>query len=92
MTVADRWAAVPFLVALGVSERQACVLLHLHRSTLQYQARPDRKVGLEQHLQALAQRHPRYGYRRICALLRRRQLVNKTRFLGTLQCLRANSE
>ena len=79
MTVADRRAAVPFLVARGVSERRACHLLHLHRSTLQYQARPDRNADLEQHLQDLAQRHPRYGYRRICALLRRRQLVNKKR-------------
>jgi putative transposase len=46
---------------------------------LQYQARPDRNADLEQRMQELAQRHPRYGYRRICALLRRRQLVNKKR-------------
>jgi putative transposase len=79
VTVADRRAAVPFLVARGVSERRACAFLHLHRSTLQYQARPDRNTDLEQRLQELAQRHPRYGYRRIYALLRRRQRVNQKR-------------
>jgi putative transposase len=79
VTVADRRAAVPFLVARGVSERRACRLLHLHRSTLHYQARPDRNVDLAHRMQDLAQRHPRYGYRRIGALLRRRQVVNKKR-------------
>jgi putative transposase len=67
------------LVARGVSQRRACALLHLQRSTLHYQARPDRNVDVEQHMRDLAVRHPRYGYRRICALLRRREVVNKKR-------------
>lgn len=79
MTVAERRQAVPFLVARGVSQRRACVLLQIQRSTFQYQPRPDRNAGLEQHMQELAQRHPRYGYRRIWAVLRRRQVVNKKR-------------
>jgi hypothetical protein len=53
VTVADRRVAVPFLVARGVAERRACSFVHLHRATLQYQARPDRKTDLEQRLQEL---------------------------------------
>jgi putative transposase len=44
-----------------------------------YQARPDHNTELLERIQNLAQRHPRYGYRRICALLRREQKVNKKR-------------
>jgi putative transposase len=52
----------------------------VHRSTVQYQARPDRNVELRTTIQELAQRHRRYGYRRIYRLLRRRgQTVNKKR-------------
>jgi putative transposase len=47
---------------------------------LRYQARPERDPALVEQVQNLAQRHPRYGYRRIWALLRRRhQRVNKKR-------------
>ena len=80
MTVAARREAVPFLLTWGLSPRRACNLLGLHRSTFQYQARPDRNAELEQQIQALAQRHQRYGYRRTWALLRRRgQHVNQKR-------------
>jgi putative transposase len=80
VTVAARREAVPFLLARGLSQPRACSLLGLYRSTLQYQARPDRNAELEQQIQALAQRHRRYGYRRTWALLRRRgQQLNKKR-------------
>lgn len=79
MTVAARREAAHFLVARGLSERRACAWLALQRSTLQYQARPDRSSELAEQMQALAQRHPRYGYRRVLALLRRRQRVNHKR-------------
>jgi putative transposase len=67
------------LVEHGVSTQRACALLQLHRSTFYYQAQPDRNLELEQQLERLAQKHPRYGYRRIWALLRRDQHVNKKR-------------
>jgi putative transposase len=80
VTVAARREAVPFLLARGLSQHRACSLLGLYRSTFQYQARPDRNAELEHQIQALAQRHRRYGYRRMWALLRRRgQHVNKKR-------------
>jgi putative transposase len=55
-------------------------LVQVHRSTVQYQAQPDRNLELRTTIQELAQRHRRYGYRRIYRLLRRRgQKVNKKR-------------
>lgn len=65
MTVEARREAVAFLVTRGLSQRRACTLLQLPRATLRYQARPNRNVALEQQVQELAQRHPRYGYRRV---------------------------
>jgi putative transposase len=68
------------LVARGLSERRACQLVPIQRSTMHYQARPERNVQLRTTIQELAQQHRRYGYRRIYRLLRRRgQKVNKKR-------------
>jgi putative transposase len=55
-----------------VSERRACRLTSQHRSSQRYQRRlvPDEAL-LRQRLRLLARRHPRWGYRRIHALLRR---------------------
>jgi putative transposase len=78
VTVAARRGAVPFLVGRGLSQRRACVLLRLPRSTFGYQARSDGSAELAAQVDELARRHPRYGYRRVWALLRRRgQPVNK---------------
>jgi putative transposase len=78
VTVAARREAVQLLVAQGLSQRRACVLLQLRRSTFGYQARPERNAELNTQLRELARRHPRYGYRRVWALLRRRgQRVNQ---------------
>ena len=59
--------------ALGeeVSERRACKVLDQPRSTQRYTARErDDEKLLVQRMHALVRRHPRYGYRRIWALLR----------------------
>jgi putative transposase len=78
VTVAARRGAVQFLVGRGLSQRRACALLPLPRSTFGYQARSDGNAELAAQVDELARRHPRYGYRRVWALLRRRgQLVNK---------------
>jgi putative transposase len=78
VTVAARREGVRFLVARGLSQRRACVLLQLQRSTFGYQAGPESNAELTIQLDELARRHPRYGYRRVWALLRRRgQRVNK---------------
>ena len=54
-----------------VSERRACQVLDQPRSTQRYAIRErDDERPLVQRMLALARRHPRYGYRRIWALLR----------------------
>ncbi len=60
------------MVAYGLSQRRACVLRQLRRSTLSSQGRPERDAELAAQIHELARRYPRYGYRRVWALLRRR--------------------
>ncbi|HEU5347089.1 MAG TPA: IS3 family transposase [Ktedonobacterales bacterium] len=60
-----------FLVARGISERRACALVAANRATVQYHARPRANDGLSERLALLAEQHPRYGYRRVWALVRR---------------------
>lgn len=56
----------------GLSQRRACQLLRVARSTLNYPSRQELKdQRLLEQIRPLAQRYPRYGYRRIWALLRR---------------------
>ncbi len=61
------------LVARGVSERLACQTVGLGRASYRYrgQAVDEEEQRLRRLVVALAQRHRRYGYRRIAALLRR---------------------
>jgi len=56
----------------GISERKACRLTSQHRSSQRYRRvlLPEEAV-LRERLRLLARRHPRYGYRRIHAILRR---------------------
>jgi putative transposase len=55
----------------AMSERRACTLMALARSTCRYHAQaPDRGVVRER-LQVLAHARPRFGYRRLHVLLRR---------------------
>ncbi len=63
-----------------LSERTACKLLDVERSSYRYEPRPDRNVELRGELVKLARQKPRYGYRRLHALLSRRgQEVNVKR-------------
>lgn len=55
-----------------VSERRACRVLDQPRSSQRYEAQPrDDEGALVQRMRGLAAERPRYGYRRIAALLRR---------------------
>jgi putative transposase len=55
-----------------LSERHACRLLELDRTTYRYEARPDANEKLREALVTLARQKPRYGYRRLWAILTRR--------------------
>jgi putative transposase len=64
----------------GISVRRACTLVQLPRATFQYQPRPrPDEAALLADIAVLAQQHPRYGYRRIWALLRRTRTSNRKR-------------
>lgn len=64
----------------GLSCRRACTLLSVSRSMVGYGSRqPLRDHTLLTTMQRLARQHPRYGYRRIWALLNRTQPVNQKR-------------
>ena len=56
----------------AMSERQACKLVDLDRSSYRYDRRVDHNAELRQELVKLARQKPRYGYRRLHALLSRR--------------------
>jgi transposase InsO family protein len=69
---ARRRDAVRFLVKRRrVSERRACQLIGQHRSTQRYAPQPpELELRLVKRMNELAAQHPRYGYRRVWALLR----------------------
>jgi putative transposase len=54
-----------------LSERQACRLLSMDRSTYRYEPRPDHNAELREEMITLARQKPRYGYRRLHVLLGR---------------------
>ena len=67
-------AAADFLSQeYGVSQRRICQVMGRSRSTLRYLRRTRGDEGpLSREIKRLARRHPRYGYRRIHAMLIRR--------------------
>ncbi len=66
---------------LGVSQRRACQVVGQPRSTQRYEpGEPDDEKPLVKRMRELAAEHPRYGYRRVWALLRREKFaVNRKR-------------
>jgi putative transposase len=56
----------------GPSERRACKLLAMDRSSYRYEPQPDDDAQLRQEVVELARQKPRVGYRRLGALLERR--------------------
>ena len=55
----------------SMTERRVCKLVGLDRSSYRYEPRPDHNAALRQQLLRLARQKPRYGYRRLHALLSR---------------------
>ncbi len=66
-----REAVTQVQVVLDLSERRACRVLSQPRSTQRYELRePDRDRLLVKQMHEWVRQHPRYGYRRVWALLR----------------------
>jgi putative transposase len=60
----------------GLSERRACRLIGIGRSTLRYRSRPrSEEEPLRRRLRELAAERPRFGYRRLHVLLRREGVI-----------------
>jgi putative transposase len=71
----DRLRAV-----FGMSERRACRILGVDRSSVRYRARRSADTALRERLRQLAQERRRFGYRRLYVLLRREgHVVNRKR-------------
>jgi putative transposase len=73
---AQRRELVDFLVkSMELSERLSCELAGLSRSVRRYQGRRDADLALRFELKKLASERPRFGYRRLGCLMRRRGIV-----------------
>ncbi len=73
---AQRRAAVDWLQAsYAFSERRACRLVGISRGSARYRIRPDDAAMVRTRLRELATQRPRFGYRRLHALLRREGIV-----------------
>lgn len=74
MTAVQQRAAAAYLCEqFAISQRRASQLLGRSRSTLRYQRQPrPGEDALVRAVRRLARRHPRYGYRRIHARLRKK--------------------
>ena len=86
VTVERKREAVIFLQTKEVSERRSCKLILLARSTCRYTIKREPDEEFENQVKELAFANPRYGYRRVLALLRRRgQMVNRKRVVRVWQ-------
>jgi putative transposase len=86
VTVERKREAVVFLRTKEVSERRSCQLILLARSTCQYRIKREPDEEFENQVKQLAFANPRYGYRRVHALLRRNgQTVNRKRVVSVWQ-------
>jgi putative transposase len=73
----------------GASERRACRVLALHRSTKRRQPGPSAQGALVARIHALSERYPRFGYRTIFALLKGEQwAVRRLRKRAGLQVVK----
>lgn len=87
--LAEKRVAVTFAKEQGLSERQACQLLALHRSTLRYQAdqeQADEEATLVEKIQTIQRLSPRFGVRRVHARLRQQgEAINHKRVQRVMQ-------
>jgi putative transposase len=80
VTTSVRREVVAYFESRGHTERHACELVGLQRSTCRYESRRHDDPKLVARLRAIAEQRPRFGYRRVHALLRREGFeVNRKR-------------
>ncbi len=80
VTTSVRREAVDFFKSRGMSQRHACWLAKMNRSTCRYRHRRVEPTALVERMRELAAARPRFGYRRLHVLLRREgRAVNRKR-------------
>ena len=79
VTVAQRRMGAQVLQTVGLSERRSCNLVGLSRTSFRYQPQPRTDAAIMARLRQLAVQHPRYGYRRMHALLQPEQPISRNR-------------
>jgi len=69
---AKRYAVQHLVAEEDYSQRRACQLVGISRSSARYSPKPrSGETAFKEQVRQLANRHPNYGYRRITAILRR---------------------
>lgn len=71
VSVAARREVVEFIKTKDISERRSCRLVSLNRKSCRYQHKHKANHSLVERVRELAMEHPRFGYRRIHALVKR---------------------
>ncbi len=80
VTASAKRAVVVYLEkAYEMTQRRACRVIGILRSSCRYASRRADEKELRECLVKLAAERPRYGYRRLCDLLRRERLINHKR-------------
>lgn len=74
VTVAARREVVEFIKSRNISERRGCALAGLNRKSHRYRQQRKAARKLIERIRQLAMKHPRFGYRRIWACLRRERI------------------
>jgi putative transposase len=78
---------VAFIKSRGHAERRACELASLQRSTCRYESRRIDDPKLVARLRQIAEERPRFGYRRVHAILQREGFaVNRKRVYRIYKC------
>ena len=87
MSPQARREQVAFACERGLSERRACGLLDIARSTLSYELRlPTKDRPVIEAMRQLSSQYPRYGYRRMTRALQKRGFeVNGKRVLRLMR-------
>lgn len=68
----------------GVSQRRACVILRVDRSSVRYQSKPPDDADLREAIRHVAAKRRRFGYRRIHVMLERQGILMNQKKLRRL--------
>jgi putative transposase len=68
------------------SQRRACQLTRSHRASIRYTSRRPNDEAVRTRLKVLAQERPRFGYKRLCVLLRREHMMINHKKVYRLYC------